>query len=63
MSKQEIIFDLIVVGGGGAGLAAAIEARECGASVLLLEKNQKLVLLPTSNFHIPTKLPRSTPLD
>lgn len=31
--------DVVVVGGGGAGLAAAIEAREAGASVLLLEKN------------------------
>ncbi len=34
--------DVIVVGGGGAGLAAAIEAREAGASVLLLEKNPAL---------------------
>ena len=34
--------DVIVVGGGGAGLAAAIEAREAGASVLLLEKNERL---------------------
>lgn len=35
-------FDVIVVGGGGAGLAAAIEARTAGASVLLLEKNETL---------------------
>jgi len=33
---------VVVVGGGGAGLAAAIEARAAGASVLLLEKNPKL---------------------
>ncbi len=34
--------DVIVVGGGGAGLAAAIEAATCGASVILLEKNPQL---------------------
>src|SRR5882672_7507928 len=35
-------FDVVVVGGGGAGLAAAIEAREAGARVVLLEKNDRL---------------------
>jgi fumarate reductase flavoprotein subunit len=35
-------FDVIVVGGGGAGLAAAIEARSLGRSVVLLEKNPAL---------------------
>ena len=35
-------FDVIVVGGGGAGLAAAIEARAAGARVALLEKNAAL---------------------
>lgn len=35
-------FDVVVVGGGGSGLAAAIEAREAGASVALLEKNPAL---------------------
>ncbi len=35
-------YDAVVVGGGGAGLAAAIEARELGREVLLLEKNPAL---------------------
>ena len=35
-------FDVIVVGGGGSGLAAAIEARALGRSVLLIEKNPEL---------------------
>jgi len=35
-------FDVIVVGGGGSGLAAAIEAQAAGAKVLLIEKNENL---------------------
>lgn len=42
MNGQERNYDVVVVGGGGSGLAAAIEAREHGASVLLLEKNSAL---------------------
>jgi fumarate reductase flavoprotein subunit len=34
-------FDIIVLGGGGSGLAAAIEARTAGARVVLLEKNAR----------------------
>lgn len=35
-------FDIIIVGGGGAGLAAAIMARKAGASVMVLEADTKL---------------------
>lgn len=35
-------FDVVVVGGGGSGLAAAIEAARFGRSVALLEKNAAL---------------------
>lgn len=35
-------FDIIIVGGGGAGLAAGITARKAGASVMVLEADTKL---------------------
>ena len=34
--------DVVVIGGGAAGMAAALFAARAGASVLLLEKNEKL---------------------
>lgn len=42
MQRKEEVFDVVVVGGGGSGLAAAIEARAIGRSVVLLEKNPAL---------------------
>ncbi len=39
MNTQDLVFDVVVVGAGGAGLAAAIEAQESGRQVLLLEKD------------------------
>jgi predicted Rossmann fold flavoprotein len=38
---MDSVWDAIVVGAGAAGLMAAIRAAECGASVLLLEKNRR----------------------
>src|SRR5260221_12877576 len=35
---MQTTWDVIVVGGGGSGLAAAVSAAENGASVLVLEK-------------------------
>jgi len=35
-------YDCIVVGGGPAGIMAALSARECGDSVIIIEKNQML---------------------
>ena len=42
MQSAVLDVDVLVVGGGGSGLAAAIEARTQGAHVVLLEKNEKL---------------------
>jgi len=40
--QQSLNCDVLVIGGGGAGLASAIEARSLGASVFLIEKNSEL---------------------
>lgn len=37
-TKYDGDFDIVIVGGGGAGLSAACAASELGASVLVLEK-------------------------
>ena len=39
---KEETFDVLVIGGGGSGLAAASEAARHGAKVLLIEKNAQL---------------------
>src|SRR5260370_38890601 len=36
------VIDVVVVGGGVAGLSAALSAREAGASVLVLERERRL---------------------
>lgn len=42
MSTMKTQFDIIVIGGGGSGLAAAVSGAEHGANVLLLEKQPTL---------------------
>lgn len=39
---KELNFDVVVIGGGPAGLAAAIQAEKSGASVALIERNPRL---------------------
>ncbi len=39
---KDSVYDVAVIGGGPAGMMAAIRAAELGASVVLIEKNEKL---------------------
>ena len=41
-AREQVDADVVVVGGGGSGLAAAIEAARLGRQVVLLEKRSKL---------------------
>lgn len=41
-SKSQNLFDVLVVGGGPAGMAAAVRASECGAQVGILDDNPTL---------------------
>lgn len=40
--QKKMTYDVAVIGGGPAGMMAAIRAAELGASVVLIEKNEKL---------------------
>src|SRR3990170_1783343 len=40
--KKSLSVDVAIIGGGGAGLAAAIEAKGAGASVAMIEKADAL---------------------
>lgn len=41
-APQELTADVVILGGGGAGLSAAVSASEAGASVILVEKTAML---------------------
>ncbi len=51
--KKPLVYDVVVVGGGSAGVAAAVGAASCGAKTLLLERNPFLGGQAT-NCSIPT---------
>lgn len=38
VTDVEVTYDVVILGGGGAGLSAALSAKEAGASVIILEK-------------------------
>ena len=40
--RHEFQYDVVVIGGGSAGIGAALSAAGCGASVLLVEGRDRL---------------------
>jgi pyruvate/2-oxoglutarate dehydrogenase complex dihydrolipoamide dehydrogenase (E3) component len=46
-------FDIIVIGGGPAGVTAALQARELGASVALVERGRMGEPVPMMGAHLP----------
>ena len=40
--NKNLMYDVVVIGGGPAGMAAAIESYNQGAKTLLIERNEKL---------------------
>lgn len=57
---EEETFDVVVVGSGAAGLAAALEARKAGAEVIVLEKWAVSAATPSSVRALrPSPAPRS----
>ena len=55
MTEGDAVFDVIVLGGGPAGVAAALRARELGATVALIERD-RLGGVCTNDGCVPTRV-------